>query len=176
MTFFYRFLLYLYPPSHRHEYAEEMVAVFRDAQADVRSESLRERISFRTRETLGLLTGAVQEHLRIFSGRSPMISFTRFNMRPEFRFPKSTVVLMSVIFGGVMFAMKEASAVQAKYGSASDSMWRTFPGFAGLTFAFTLVTVAIVWAILFALGRTGVHRLANIQPSLKRGIISSLQE
>jgi hypothetical protein len=89
-------------------------------------------------------------------------------MRPEFHFPKSTVVLMSVIFGGVMFAMREASTIQARYGSASDSMWRTFPGFAGWTFAFVLVTVAIVWAILFSLGRTGVHRLANIQPDLKQ--------
>jgi len=145
-----------------------MIAVFRDAQSDVRPKSFRERISFGTRETLGLLGGAVQEHFRIFSGRSPMISFTRFDMRPEFRFPRSTVVLMSVIFGGVMFAMKEASAIQAKYGSASDSMWRTFPGFAGLTVVLALVTVAIVWAILFALGRTGVHRLANIQPSTKQ--------
>ncbi len=67
-----------------------------------------------------------------------------------------------------MFAMKEASDVQAKYGSASDSMWRTFPGFAGLTFTFTLVTVAIVWTILFALGQSGVHRLANIQPDTKQ--------
>jgi hypothetical protein len=168
MTSLYRFLLYLYPPSHRREYADEMIAVFRDAQAEIRPESLRKRIAFRMRETLGLLAGAMQERLRFFSGRSPMISFTRCDMRPEFRFPKSAVLLMSVIFGGVMFAMKEASAVQAKYGSASDSMWRTFPGFAGWTFAFVLVMVAIVWAILFALGRTGVHRLANIQPDLKQ--------
>jgi hypothetical protein len=145
-----------------------MIAVFWEAHADIRSGSRRERIAFRIRETLGLLTGAVQEHLRIFSGGSPMISFTRCDMRPEFRFPKFTVFLMSVIFGGVMVAMKEASAVQAKYGSASDSMWRTFPGFAGWTFAFALVTVAIVWSILFALGRTGIHRLANIQPGLKQ--------
>lgn len=169
MGFFYRFLLCLYPPSHRREYAEEMFAVFRDAQADIQSESSWECVSFCSRETLGLLAGAVQEHLRILSGRSPIIPFTRRDVRPEFRFPRSTVVLMSVIFGGVMFAMKEASAIQAKYGSASDSMWRTFPGFAGLTFAFTIVTVGIVWAILFALGRTGVHRLANIQPSRKQG-------
>jgi len=168
MTLLYRLLLYLYPPSHRREYAEEMTAVFRNAQVDIRSECLRGRIAFRICETLGLLAGAMQEHLRIFSGRSPSISFTRCDMRPEFRFPKSTVLLMSLIFGGVMVAMKEASAVQAKYGSASDSMWRTFPGFAGWTFAFALVTVAIVWAILFALGRTGVHRLANIQPGLRQ--------
>ena len=88
-------------------------------------------------------------------------------MRPEFRFPRSTVVLMSVIFGGVMFAMKEASSIQAKYGSASESMWRTFPGFAGLIFAFALVMVAIGWAILFALGRSGVHRLENLPPGTK---------
>ena len=168
MTLLYRFLLYLYPPSHRREYAEEMIAVFRDAQADVRPGGFRERIAFSSRETLGLLAGAMQEHLRFFSGRSPMSSFTRCDMRPEFRFPKSTVFLMSVIFGGVMIAMREASAVQAKYGSASDSMWRTFPGFAGWTFAFALITVAVVWAILFALGRTGIHRLANIQPAGKQ--------
>jgi hypothetical protein len=161
----YKCLLYLYPTSHQREYAAEMISVFRDAQADVGGS--RERISFRTREALGLLAGAAQEHLRILTGHCPFISFTRFDMRPEFRFPKSTVVLMSAIFGGVMFAMKEASAVQAKYGSASDSMWRTFPEFAGQTFAFTLVTVAIVWAILFALGRSGVHRLANIHPDAK---------
>ena len=73
MTYLYRFLLYLYPPSHRRDYGAEMIAVFRDAQADVRSERLRKRISFRTRETLGLLVGAVQEHLRILSGRSSLI-------------------------------------------------------------------------------------------------------
>jgi len=168
MIFFYRCLLYLYPPSHRREFAEEMICVFRNAQADVHSGSFRERVSFRTRETVSLVAGAMQEHLRTFSGHSPMIAFTRFDMRPEFRFPRSTIVLMSVIFGGVMFAMKEASAVQAKYGSASDSMWRTFPGFAGWTFVFALATVAIVWTILFALGRTGVHRLANIQPDAKQ--------
>jgi len=167
MTCFYRCLLYLYPPLYRREYAAEMISVFRDAQADVWFGSFRERLSFRTRETLGLLAGAAQEHLRILCGNSPIISFTRLDMRPEFRFPRSTVVLMSVVFAGVVFAMKEASAIQAKYGSASDSMWHTFPGFAGLTFGFTFATVAIVWAILFALGRTGVHRLANIDPGTK---------
>jgi hypothetical protein len=100
MTCLYRWLLYLYPPPYRREYAAEMISVFRDVQADVRVESFRERISFCTHETLGLLAGAALEHLRILTGHSPFISFTRFDMRPEFRFPKSTVVLMSVIFGG----------------------------------------------------------------------------
>jgi hypothetical protein len=164
---FYRCLFYLYPRSFRREWRQEMTAVFRDAQADIRSRSLRERLSFDARETLGLLAGALQEHLRIVSGRSPFLSFQGFNMRPEFRFPRSTVVLMSVIFAGVMFAMKEASSIQAKYGSASESMWRTFPGFAGFTFGFALVMVAIAWAILFALGRSGVHRLENLHPGTK---------
>lgn len=164
MISFYRCLFYLYPPFFRREWREEMTTVFRNAQADIRSRSLRDRLLFGARETLGLVAGAFQEHLRIVSGHSPLMSFTRFNMRPEFRFPRSTVVLMSVIFGGVMFAMREASSIQAKYGSASESMWRTFPGFAGLTFAFALVMVAIAWAILFAMGRSGVHRLENLRP------------
>jgi len=141
-----------------------MTMVFRNAQADIRSRSLRERLSFGARETLGLIAGAFQEHLRIVSDHSPLMSFKRFNMRSEFRFPRSTVVLMSVILGGVMFAMREASSIQAKYGSASDAMWRTFPGFAGLIFSCAVVMVAIGWAVLFAMGRSGVHRLENLLP------------
>jgi hypothetical protein len=48
-----RWLLYLYPHLYRHEYADEMVSVFRDAHADVSAGSFKERISFRVRETFG---------------------------------------------------------------------------------------------------------------------------
>ena len=47
MITFYRCLLYLYPSLYRQEFAEEMVSVFRDAQADVSATSFRERTGFR---------------------------------------------------------------------------------------------------------------------------------
>ena len=85
-------------------------------------------------------------------------------MRPEFRFPRSTVLLMSIIFGGVILAMEKANTIQVKYGAGSGSIWPSLPWFLGLTLLFTWAMVMVVWGILFALGRSGAHRLANIQP------------
>jgi hypothetical protein len=75
MLSLYRWLHYLYPQLYRHEYADEMVSVFRDAHADVSAGSFMERISFRVRETLGLLVGAMREHIRVITGSDQPISF-----------------------------------------------------------------------------------------------------
>jgi archaellum biogenesis protein FlaJ (TadC family) len=168
MLSFYRWLLYLYPSLFRREYADEMISVFRDAQAEVSAGSFGERISFRMREAWGLLAGALQENIRIMSGSYQSISFTRFNMRPEFRFPLSTVFLMSIIFVGVILAMEKANTIQMKYADGVGSIWPSLPWFFGLTILFTCATVMVVWGILFALGRSGVHRLANILPGANR--------
>jgi hypothetical protein len=163
MLSFYRWLLYLYPSLYRREYGDEMISVFRDAQADVSDGSFGERISFRAHEAWGLLAGAVQERLCIVRGSYQLISFTRFNMRPEFRFPRSTVFLMSIIFAGVILAMEKAHTIQVKYAAGVGSIWPSLPWFLGLALLGTCVTAMLVWGILFALGRTGAHRLANIQ-------------
>ena len=168
MLSFYRWLLYLYPSLYRREYADEMISVFRHAQAEVSTGSFGERISFRARESGGLLAGALREHIRIIGGSYQLISFTRFDMRPEFRFPRSTVFLMSIIFVGVILAMEKANTIQVKYAAGAGSIWPSLPWFLGLTLLFTCATVMVVWGILFALGRTGAHRLANIQPGTNR--------
>lgn len=164
MLSLYRWLLYLYPPVYRREYKDEMVSVFRDAHADVSTGTFSERISFRVREALGLLAGAVQENIRIMNGSDQLISFRRFTMRPEFRFPRSTVALMLVIFAGVILAMEKANTVQVAYAAGSDSIWPSTPWFFGLGLLLACAAAVAVWGILFALGRTGSHRLANIQP------------
>jgi len=163
MLSFYRWLLYLYPGLYRREYADEMVAVFRDVQADVSAGSFKERISLRVREILGLLVGAVREHIRIITGSDQSISFRGFNVRSEFRFPRSTVFLMSIIFGGVILAMEKANTIQVKYAAGAGSIWPSLPWFLGFTLLFTCAAAMVGWGILFALGRTGTHRLANIQ-------------
>ena len=168
MFTFYRALLYLYPSPYRREYADEMVSVFRDAQRDVSAENFQERISFRIRETLGLLAGAVREHVRMITGSDRSISFRRFNMRPEFRFPRSTVFLMSIILAGVILAMQKANIIQLKYAAGAGSIWPSLPWFLGLTLLFTCVVAMVRLGILFAMGRTGVQRLANIQPGFSR--------
>lgn len=163
MLSFYRWLLCLYPRLYRHEYAHEMVSVFRDAHADVSAGSCKERISFGIRESLGLLAGAVREHIRIITGNDQSISFRGFDVRPEFRFPRSTVFLMSIIFGGVILAMEKANTIQVKYAAGAGSIWPSLPWFLGFALLFTCAVAMVGWGILFALGRTGTHRLANIQ-------------
>lgn len=168
MLSLYRWLLYLYPQLYRHEFADEMVSVFRDAHADVSAGSFKERISFRVRESLGLLAGAVREHIRIVTGSYQSISFRGFDVHPEFRFPRSTVFLMSIIFAGVILAMEKANTIQVKYAAGAGSIWPSLPWFLGFTLLFTCAVAMVGWGILFALGRTGTQRLANIQPGSNR--------
>ena len=168
MLIFYKCLLYLYPALYRREFADEMISVFRDVQAHVRGRSFCERICFRAREAEGLLAGALHEHLRMITASDQPISFTRFDMRPEFRFPRSTVFLMSLIFAGVIVAMEKANTIQVKYAAGAASIWPSLPWFLGFTLLFTSAAALLVWGILFALGRTGGHRLANIQAGPNR--------
>src|SRR2546428_12448355 len=111
----YRSLLYLYPADYRREFGDEMSCVFLQAEADVAGHALLRRASFRMREVSGLLSGAVQGHLRRLFGFHEWHPFRRLNMRPQFRFPRSTVFLMCVILAGVVLAIDKAmNIVQMK--------------------------------------------------------------
>jgi hypothetical protein len=163
MQSLYRRLLYLYPTGHRHEYAVEMAVVFREAEDALAGKHLVLRCSFYAREISGVLAGALREHVRGLLGLSRWISFRRFDMRPDFRFPRSTVFLMAVILAGVLLTIEKATAIEIRYGGSLGTVWPSLPWF----FVFMLLTMGglavIVWAILFALRRTGSHRLANVQ-------------
>lgn len=159
----YTWLLYLYPSLYRREYKDEMLSVFCNAYADAGAGSVKGRISFRVREIFGLLAGAVREHVCVVTGNSQLISFRGFDMRTEFRFPRSTVFLMSIIFAGVILAMEKANTIMVKYAAGVGSIWPSLPWFLGFTVLFTCAGAVVVWGILFALGRTGAQRLANIQ-------------
>ena len=166
MLVLYKGLLHLYPSAYQREYAQEMISVLRDAQADISAASFRERLSFRTRETCGLLTGAAREHLRIRCGGTPLSPLTRFNMRPGFRFPRSAAILMLVIFAGVMLTVQKAHIVQVKYGSSLGSMWPSLPWFLAFLLLVTFAGAAAILGILFALGQTGTQRLAKLEPGV----------
>ena len=85
-------------------------------------------------------------------------------MRPEFRFPRSTVFLMWVILAGVVLAIQKAKAVVAmNEGLRLETVAIWHPLFWLSPLAVVLAIVFAVWGILFALRRTGMHRLANVQ-------------
>jgi hypothetical protein len=163
MLTLYQALLYAYPTAYRREYAAEMLAVFSEAKQALPNEPLRQRLSFWARELTGLLCNALREQLYALLGSHGWIPFRRFDMRPEFRFPRSTVFLMTLVLAGVVLAIEKATTIELKYGSTLGTVWPSLPAFFLVMSVSMAMLAAIVWAILFALRRTGMHRLANIQ-------------
>ena len=175
MLSLYRCLLYLYPSAHRCEFGEEMAAVFRDVQAETQKKGIVEHGLFCAREVAGLVCGALQERFRSIAGRSPTALFPSalfpsrgFITRSEFRFPKVTAFLMVVILAGVVIAIDKAEAIQVSLphtnspvGPIQPAQFVFFPIIA-LMFAVVYGVGIVGWAILFALRRSGVHRLSEI--------------
>lgn len=162
----YRWLLCLYPGSYRHEFGEEMTSVFCKARSTL-PPMLVAKISFYQRELCGLLSGALCAHLeRLFGLEVP---FRRLDMQPQFRFPRTTVFLMLVIFGSVVLAIAEANTIA---GGASGLAWRTLAAALFFMLLSTCTAATIIWGILHALRRSGVRRLEN----MPRGMHSAAQK
>ena len=161
MSRLYRRLLCLYPTPYRREFGEEMTLVFSEARRAV-NESFSAGAKFWLKEVAGLLSGATREHFHGFTQSHDWHLSRRLTMR---RFPRSTIILMTVILIGVGLTIESASNVQLKYapGMNLTSVWDTFPGFFTFGFALMFVAALSVWTILFALRRTGIDRLANVE-------------
>ena len=173
MLSLYRSLLRLYPSAYRDEYGEEMMAVLFDVQAEIRNKGWLTRVVSHAREAGGLLSGALQEQVRaiVYSHGCGMYSLRRFSMRSEFRFPKATVTLMAIILAGILMAIDKARAIQAAVpysnphvGPIQSAQLTVLPALL-LILAGACVAGLIGWAILFALHRTGLHRLSDMHPS-----------
>lgn len=174
MLAFYRLLLRLYPAAYRCEFGDEMTDVFSEAQGEIRKKNAMTRIFFAMREAGGLLSGALQEHLRCITGSYDNGIFTvrRFAMRSEFRFPKATVGLMIVILAAVLFTIEKAKAVSASVphtslpvGHIAPSQMTILPSMLE-TMLTAIVIGAIGWGVLYALRRSGVQQLSGMNPPL----------
>jgi hypothetical protein len=173
MLFVYRCLLYLYPAAYRYEYGDEMTGVFTELQKEVQSETRRKelmpRAIFLLREFTGLLYGALQERLQGITGSHLLLPSRRFTMRSEFRFPKATAVLMTIILAGVILTIEKATAIQNSLPLAYPQQlppikpehFTFFPAMA-VIFLSAYAAAAIGWVLLFALRRSGVHRLSEM--------------
>ena len=80
-------------------------------------------------------------------------------MQPQFRFSRSTVFLMLVIFAGVVLTIAEASSVA---GDTLGSAWRTIVSVLVFMLLTMCTAAAVAWGILHTLRRSGVHRLQNV--------------
>jgi hypothetical protein len=162
----YRVLLSLYPATYRGQFSEEMMAVYADARSDAATRKVTARALFYLREAGGLFAGALREHARAF-GVGYWLDFPtrRFPMRDGFRFPKTTAILMIIILAGVIVAIRKGEAIEASLPHVSQPIAPIhsapsylLPGVVA-GFLFFYAAGLIGWAILFALRRTGMHRL-----------------
>ena len=174
MLMFYRALLRLYPAAYRCEFGDEMMDVLQEVQTEKRKKGAVALLFSGTRETSGLFYGAVREHFYGITGShgGGMFSFhRRFTMKSEFRFPKATVGLMMVILAAVMMAIEKARAISLSWPHVNppagpiQSVQATIvqPLLAVLVWA--IMAGAIGWGILYALRRTGVQQLSEMNPS-----------
>lgn len=156
----YCWLLCLYPGSYREEFREEMMSVFREAQSELRP-GLALKIRFYGREFSGLLSGSLRTHIdRLFG---PAMLSRRFDMQPQFRFPRSTVLLMLVIFAAVILTIAKAMSVSVAYGATPGTVWPSLISVFGFMAVSMCAAAAVIWGILHSLRRSGVHRLENVQ-------------
>ena len=159
----YRGLLQLYPAAYSREFMDEMLWVCEQSEKDLAGLPLPARAVFYGREIAGLLAGAGREHLANLLEVNFCPVGSR-DMKPQFRFPRSTVGLMLVILAGVLLTIEQAKVIQLKFapGREVSAVWSFLPPF--VTWALALVCLAgfAGWSILFALGRSGVQRLSNL--------------
>lgn len=168
-------LLWLYPAEHRREFGEEMCGVFREVWADVAAGGVFARNACFVREFAGLLSGAAREHLRrlpVFEVKA-LLSTRRFNMRNGFRFPKSTAVLMTLILLGVILAIRKGEAIAYSLPHINEPVGPIHPVPSGLLsdipwFFLSFYAAGLIgWAVMFALRRSGVHRLDELSGERK---------
>ena len=87
-------------------------------------------------------------------------------MRTEFRFPRTTAILMTIILAGILVAIRKAEAIEASLAGVNVGPMHTvqtnlLPGVA-IGLASFYAAGLLVWSILFALRRSGVHRLDDV--------------
>ena len=173
MLLLYRVLVRLYPAAYRGEYGEEMLAVLCEVLAESREKGLQAQIVSACGEISGLFCGALREHVRTVTGSTRGKSFPRrLTMGSDFRFPKATVSLMALVLLAIFLAIEKAKDIQASiaYGNRELGPIHATQQLALLpTLLFALgaacVTGAFGWAILFALRRSGSHRLSDVDTS-----------
>jgi hypothetical protein len=167
LALLYRSALRLYPARHNEQFGEEMMAVFRELLAEAAAKGGISQTRLCLRETAGVVAGAMLEQFRGLGGDNwEIFSNRRFNMRAsEFRFPRATAILMTLILAGILMAIKEGEAIQRSLPHVNPpigpihSVHSTLLSGAVLGFAFFCAASIIGWAIFFAMRRSGVHRL-----------------
>ena len=86
-------------------------------------------------------------------------------MTRGFRFPRWMIVFMSLTLFGVLVAIAKARDVQVPYSTSSSLS--ILPALVTVL-AFAITLAAAVCGVMFAMKRSGVHRLSNVHAPRRR--------
>ena len=90
-------------------------------------------------------------------------------MRSEFRFPKATAILMTVILVAVIMAIEKAKAISASLPHTSTPVGPIQPEHLSTVTTFLVIlalalSIAMMgWLVTFVLRRSGGQRLADVR-------------
>ncbi len=171
----YRKLLDLYPAEHREQFGEEMIAVLLQERDENADRKLAARAWLALREIAGLMSGALRERIRVLFQFQYGLSLCdgRFSMRNGFRFPKTTIVFMALILACVVSAIQKGEDIAASLPHVNPQIGPIQPVHSTLFAPFVVLSIIFYglglagWAVLFALRRSGVHRLADMSAEPK---------
>jgi hypothetical protein len=160
MITIYQRLLHLYPKEYRNEFGGEMNAVFTALRSDAAKQGVAARFRFVVRECEGLFVEAMREHWRQFAMR-------RFSMRGDFRFPKATWILMTLILATVIWAIEKGEAISVSLPSESLVLPPIRPASTvmsswGLSFLIMYAVLGLVGVALFVLRRKAAKGTAEM--------------
>lgn len=94
-------------------------------------------------------------------------------MRTEFRFPKATAVLMTILLAGVISAIQTGEAIRRSRPDVNPPIgtihWVHSTLLPGVVVGLAMFYAAGLsgWAILFAMRRSGAHRLDDTSAERK---------
>jgi hypothetical protein len=153
MTRLYRWLLFLYPSDYRAIFGREMTEVFDKAHAATSKRGILGRAAFYLRELTGLIQTASYAQIRIHCEWADRMK--------RFVSGRAAVTALIFMFVAIATAIEILKSFAFHRHPTQPMLWHEFllAVLAGLT---VICGGVIGWAILFLLGRSGVHRIANI--------------
>ena len=83
-------------------------------------------------------------------------------MSRDFRFPRWTILLMLAIMLGMFVAIEKAREIQIQIQYSASSDLPVLPAVFVTVFVLMFVIGAAAYLVMFALKRSGVHRLSNV--------------
>ena len=173
----YRLLLKLYPHLDRESFADEMLGVFAEAEAEASSKSIEERGAFYLRELSGVAVGALRERSRRIACRLWRCKEVKIGgvmiLATRCRFPRSAIAMMTFVLIITVGMIAKIQGVSHFYGKLISGElprqplhWPSYYGLiSGIVVCFLVAWVlgAAVWAVAYVMRRTPAQQLGNFE-------------